>query len=310
VPTSYTDQFYFIDPFSPPPVGTAMNFSLLTLTDQNDDADFDAFDGDSINGIDITQSYPGDTVTVNVPGVGNVTYTGVTFYLADGQVVFTPNDGQVLQNGTLVSTTWVSTQGPLLVSQMGPPCFVAGTLIETATGPRPVETLIAGDLVATRDRGLRPLCWAGGRVVSGLGRHAPVRFDTGILGNDRPLLVSPQHRVLIEGWQAELLFGEAEVLASAVHLVNGTSVCQVPVRSVSYHHILFDRHEIVLSNGAPTESFFPGETILDEDAALRAEILHLFPELDGAGRPRGWSTARQVPTGREAAALGAYALAA
>lgn len=310
MPTTYTDQFYFMDPANPPPAGTALNFSVLTLTDQNDDNDFDRFDGDSVNGIDIAQSYPGDTITVNVPGVGDVTYTGITFYLANGQTVFTPNDGQVLENGTLVTQSWVSGQGPLLVSEMGPPCFVAGTLIETATGPRPVETLVAGDLVMTRDSGLRPLCWTGGRMVTALGRHAPVRFDTGVLDNDRPLLVSPQHRVLIEGWQAELLFGEAEVLASAVHLVNGTSVRRAPDRAVSYHHILFDRHEIVLSNGAPTESFFPGETILDEDAELRAEILCLFPELEGAEGPMGWSTARQVPPGREAVALGACALAA
>ncbi|NNF23942.1 MAG: hypothetical protein HKN63_03935 [Rhodobacteraceae bacterium] len=36
-------------------------------------------------------------------------------------------------------------------------CFTQGTLIETAFGPRPVETLRPGDLVRTRDRGLRPL---------------------------------------------------------------------------------------------------------------------------------------------------------
>lgn len=310
MPTTYTDQFYFMDPANPPPAGTTLNFSVLTLTDQNDDGDFDRFDGDAVNGIDITQSYPGDTITVNVPGVGNVTYTGITFYLSNGQTVFTPNDGQVLQNGTLVTQSWVSGQGPLLVSEMGPPCFVAGTLIETAMGPRRVETLVPGDLVMTRDNGLRPLCWTGGRVVSGLDRHAPVRFETGVLGNDRPLLVSPQHRVLIEGWQAELLFGETEVLSAAVHLVNGSTIRRVPDRAVSYHHILFDRHEIVMSNGAPTESFFPGETILDGDADLRAEILGLFPELDSDGGPRGWSTARQVTPGREASVLQAYAHAA
>jgi len=310
MPTTYTDQFYLMDPANPPPSGTTLNFAVLTLTDQNDDGDFDRFDNDTVNGSDISSSYPGDTITVNVPGVGNVTYTGITFYLANGQRVFTPNDGQVLQDGTFVSSTWVSPQGPLLVSEMGPPCFVAGTLIETAWGPRPVETLVPGDLVMTRDNGLRPLCWTGGRVVSGLDGHAPVRFETGVLGNDRPLLVSPQHRVLIEGWQAELLFGEAEVLSSAVHLVNGSTIRQVPDRAVSYHHILFDRHEIVQSNGAPTESFFPGETILDEDADLRDEILRLFPELSETRCPAGWSTVRQVTAGCEAAALGAYALAA
>ncbi|NBD30735.1 MAG: type I secretion protein, partial [Alphaproteobacteria bacterium] len=67
MPTSYTDQFLTIDPYSPPPAGTSMTYSVRTLTDQNDDSDFDRFDNDNINGIDITASYAGDTVTLNVP---------------------------------------------------------------------------------------------------------------------------------------------------------------------------------------------------------------------------------------------------
>jgi hypothetical protein len=37
MPTSYTDQFYIIDPYSPPPNGTALNFVNYTLMDENDD---------------------------------------------------------------------------------------------------------------------------------------------------------------------------------------------------------------------------------------------------------------------------------
>jgi len=75
-PVTFTDQFFTIDPFAPPPFGTPLNFSLFDLIDQNDDGDIDQFNGDSVNGQDVTGSFPGDTVTVNVPGVGNITYTG------------------------------------------------------------------------------------------------------------------------------------------------------------------------------------------------------------------------------------------
>lgn len=306
MPTSYTDQFFLIDPYSPPPAGTTMNFSVLTITDQNDDNDFDQNDNDSVNGIDISGSYAGDTVTINVPGVGNVTYQGVTFYMSNGARYFTPNDGQVLQNGTLVSTTWVSPQGPLLVSELGPPCFVAGTLIETANGPRAVQDITVGDLVMTLDNGLQPVRWHGRRTVQADGKMAPIRFAPGAIGNDRELLVSPQHRMLITGWRAELFFGEDEVLVAATHLVNGDTINRVRMRQVSYHHLMFDHHEVIFAQDVPTESFYPGDMILDGDPELCEEISALFPEM--MNRPSAaMETARCVLRGNEARVLGGEA---
>lgn len=120
---TYTDQFYNMDPANPPTAGQPITFSVYSITDANNDNDFDRFNNDSVDGVDIISSWPGDTVTVFVAGIGNVTYTGTTFYLSGGRRVFTPTDGQVLQNGTFVSSTWVNSQGPLLVSQLGPTCF-------------------------------------------------------------------------------------------------------------------------------------------------------------------------------------------
>lgn len=94
-------------------------------------------------------------------------------------------------------------------------CFVAGAMIATPGGERPVETLRAGDRVITADHGAQALRWAGGRAVMARGAAAPVRFAPGVLGNDRPLLVSPQHRMLLSGWRVELMFGAGEVLAAA-----------------------------------------------------------------------------------------------
>jgi hypothetical protein len=159
-------------------------------------------------------------------------------------------------------------------------CFTAGTRIATADGPRPVEALRRGDLVVTRDHGLQKLRWAGQRRVAALGSLAPVRFEAGVLGNTRPLLVSPQHRMLITGPEAVLLFGESEVLASAKHLTNGGTIRQVPGGEVHYVHLLFDRHEIIYAEGAASESFFPGDTGIGAvDEAAREELFTLFPEL-------------------------------
>lgn len=303
MPTTVEDQFYTFDPANPPPAGTQITWTTLTLTDANDDGDIDNFNNDTVNGSDVQNTWPGDTVTIDVPGVGEVTYTGTTFYLANGQRVFTPTDGQVLQNGTLVSTTFVTTEGALDLDDLAPPCFTLGTLIETPAGEVPVETLRAGDLVTTLDNGPQPVRWIGHRRVQGRGRFAPVRFAQGAVGNRRPLLVSPQHRMLVRGWRAELLFGEPELLVAALHLVDGDRVTRQPQREVDYVHLMFDRHEIVVSEGAPTESFNPGATVLRDDDAMRRELLSLFPEMD-VRRPATFRCmARPTLRGREARSL-------
>ena len=74
MPTTYTDQFFIIDPFNPPPPGTAMNFVTYTFIDQNDDGDIDAFDNDSVNGFDVTSSWPGDVVNVNFVDIAKEEY--------------------------------------------------------------------------------------------------------------------------------------------------------------------------------------------------------------------------------------------
>lgn len=114
-----------MDPANPPAVGTTLNVFSFDIVDQNDNSFISQNNNDSVDGSDISQSYPGDTVTVDLPGGGSTTITGITFYLADGRVVFTPSDGRVLQESTFVSSTFVVTQGPLPVGSLGPPCFVA-----------------------------------------------------------------------------------------------------------------------------------------------------------------------------------------
>jgi Hint domain len=298
MPTTLSDQFFIIDPYSPPPAGTALNYTSFSLTDQNDDNDFDRFNGDSVDGVDITRSWPGDVVTVDVAGVGPVTYTGITFYLADGRQVFTPNDGQVLENGTLISASGVATEGPLTIPELGPACFTPGTMIETSQGAQTIETLKPGDLVLTRDNGMQPVLWIGRKLMRAVGDFAPIRFEQGALGNDRELLVSPQHRMLIDDWRAEYFCGHTEVLAAAKHLVNGTTITVVEGGVVEYIHLLFARHEVVFSNGIPTESYFPEHAITGADRAARAELDILFPDFD-TRKAEIHQTARAVSRKRE-----------
>ncbi|MDP4033395.1 MAG: Hint domain-containing protein, partial [Pseudorhodobacter sp.] len=190
------------------------------------------------------------------------------------------------------------------------PCFTPGTLITTPMGLRRVEALQAGDQILTRDSGFQEICWAGRRDL-GLAELIvnpalrPVRIAKGALGDGLPqrdMLVSPQHRMLIEGVRAELLFGEREVLVAAIHLVGQPGIEQVMPRGVSYIHVMCSQHEIVQAEGAWTESFQPGSGTLGAmERAQRDEVLALFPEL--ANGVRSYPAARATLKAHEARVL-------
>ena len=168
-------------------------------------------------------------------------------------------------------------------------CFARGTRIETPRGAVAVEDLRAGDLVLTRDRGAQPLRWVGSSRVDGgtlasTPRLRPIRIRAGALGQHAPaqdLLVSPQHRILVRSKIAQRMFGAAEVLVAAKQLVllDGIDVAE-DLAEVEYFHLLFDRHEVVISNGAETESLYTGpQALRSVGPAARQEILDLFPQL-------------------------------
>lgn len=302
MPTSYIDQFFTIDPDSPPAFGTPLNFAQLELIDQNDDGLIDANFGDTVGGETVTASWPGDTVTIFVPGQGLITYEGITFYRGDEPAVFTPTDGQILQNGFFISATAVTTQGPLDVSDLGPPCFTAGTRIRTSKGEIPIEALKPGDLIQTLDNGLQPVLWIGRTTVEARGDFAPVKIKAGQFGLTRDLVVSPQHRILIADWRSEYLYGHAETLVPAISLVNGRTVKRVRRKKIEYFHLMFATHEIVFSNGAQTESYFPGHALSHSDFATEAELMALFPDLASVAEAN-WHTVRPTLRVQEARLL-------
>ena len=168
------------------------------------------------------------------------------------------------------------------------PCFTPGTLIATPKGERRVETLEVGDRVITRDNGIQKIRWVGARVMTGdefaVAQHLrPVLIRNGALGNDLPerdLMVSPNHRLLVANDKTALYFDESKVLVAAKHLTAFEGVDIREVSSTTYIHIMFDQHEVILSEGTWSESFQPGDNSLAGIGdAQRDEILELFPEL-------------------------------
>ena len=180
------------------------------------------------------------------------------------------------------------------------PCFVRGTLILTDRGECAVEDLAIGDRVITADHGAQEIRWIGSREVAAKDNFAPVCVARGALGTDRDLWLSPQHRVLICGDKARLLFGGDEALVAVKALVNDRDILVKPGGMVEYFHILLDQHEVIFANGTAAESLYLGEQALRGlPPAARQEITTLFPELEQGGIPDAARPLLTVRQGRE-----------
>lgn len=244
----------------PPPVTVENEYSVVLYDD--------AGKAYQMNGVSITTGYT--TQVVGVAFLGEAPPAGTSLYYIQGKSTYNGNPQAPISGLTVVPAA--------------PPCFLLGTRIATPSGSTRVEDLAPGDLVLTADNGARPILWIGSARVSGLGPLAPVRIRAGHLGNARDLWVSPNHRVMLTGYLAELLFGEDEVLVAAKHLVDGTQVTVEPVTRADYFHILLEDHEILLAEGAKTESLYPGEEALkglSPDA--RAELHAIFADIPWEG---------------------------
>jgi hypothetical protein len=181
-------------------------------------------------------------------------------------------------------------------------CFVQGTLIASPKGEKPIEYLKPGDLVLTRDNGVQDIRWIGSRHIGWKTLQSnphlkPVVIRWGALDWGAPahdLYVSPNHRILVRDENGD------EVLAAASQLVGNDGIEEVDAMGVTYFHMMFERHEVILSDGMWTESFQPSDYALGTVGnAARAEILALFPELRTEKGIAAYAPARRVAVGAE-----------
>lgn len=168
-------------------------------------------------------------------------------------------------------------------------CFASGTSIEALNGPINVEDLKVGDLVLTLDNGPQPVLAVLSRgfdadALRERPNLRPVRIREGALGlglPERDLLVSPQHRFLARSSVVQRMLDADETLLCAAQLtaLPRISVDQ-KVSEVTYFHLVMGRHEIIMAEGTPTESFYCGPMAVKSlDPAARQEIEEIFPEL-------------------------------
>lgn len=234
----------------------------------------------------ITGFVPGDTLVLpNVPLVASGITTTASFDISTGVLELIVNDPTTID---LHIPNFSSVSGPISLIQSGSgielvTCFVGGTRIATLAGYVPVEQLRVGDVVRTADGGQQAIRWIGHRRVDC--REHPRRADVrpvricahafGASLPERDLLLSPQHAIFAE-----------DVLIPAKYLVNGTSVRIVQVDHVEYFHIELSRHDLLIAEGLPTESYLDcGDRLNFENGGpttrLHADFASLTWESEG-----------------------------
>lgn len=175
-------------------------------------------------------------------------------------------------------------------------CFCAGTRIDTPSGAVPVEAIRPGDRLRAKDGSMPVVLWTGGSFLRNPGRQAPIRIAAGAFGPGRParpLLVSPQHRILIRSPDSR-----SAKLVAARHLLALDAVDQLPPdRPARYLHLLCDRHHIVFAEGMPAETLYLGP---QAHRLLRPEQLR---SIHAIRPPRPMRPTRPFADGLEAKAL-------
>lgn len=188
-------------------------------------------------------------------------------------------------------------------------CFTPGTLVATDKGERAIETLRPGDRVITRDNGFQTIRWIGSRTLKQRADMRallrPVHIKAHAFGDrlpERDMVLSPNHRVLWQRMDMQLFSGHTEVFAAAKSLVGAPGITRARVDAVTYVHIMFDQHEVILADGMWSESFFPGPVALSHlHLEQRQELLQIFPALERVGAEEAFPLARPDARGFELA---------
>ena len=239
--------------------------------------------GDLLPGVTISGFVPGDTIDLS--GIANVDGSHADMDYATNVLMITEGDqtltidfdpNQVFTGETFHLASDHDGAGPgTLITET--PCYCPGTLIMTARGQEPVEKLGIGERVMTMSGLAQPIKWIGrrsyaGRFIMGRKDVLPVCIKAGALDENVPrrdLWIPPHHAMYLEG-----------VLIEAKDLVNGVSIVQAEgVDSVDYFHVELDSHDVIVAEGALSESF------IDDDSRGMFQNAHEYDALyAGEGR--------------------------
>lgn len=157
------------------------------------------------------------------------------------------------------------------------PGLASGSLIDTPGGTRPIEALVAGDLVTSVDGKLHEVRHVASRLVPALGLMRPLTLRAPFMELTRDLVLAPHQRLVLSGGDAEYLYGEDAVMIQARHLRHFHAAGWAETGPlIRYHAVLLDSHECLSVQGVCVESLFVGPIVPD---ILRTTVLSDMPPL-------------------------------
>ena len=231
----------------------------------------------TISGFTVSGGQTIDLTTLAFAGNTSVAFNSGTLTVTEGANSVSLKLGAASYPGI----TWLASSDGGTGTDITPACFCRGTLILTERGEVAVEDLAIGDRVVTLSGAVRAIKWIGrraydGRFVAANRKVMPIRVAAGALAQGLPardLFLSPEHALYLDGQ-----------LVPAGLLVNGAAIRQVEsVDRLEYFHIELDRHDVILAEGAPTETF------VDCDSRVIFHNAGEFAELYPDDLPAPWA---------------------
>lgn len=191
-----------------------------------------------------------------------------------------------LAPGIAYTLTAITRTAPLAkLAQICCAAFTRGTRITLSSGlQKPVEHLVPGDTILTRNQGAQPLRWVGTYCTDATGRFAPVRIPAGMMNNENDLLLAPDHRLFVFQRRTARGAGRRAEMRRARDLIDGATIRPEPGGQVDYVQLLFDSHHIIYAEGIPVEA-----PLLDRSISARLpkdlprDVHTLIPRQQNAG---------------------------
>ncbi|MFD9896897.1 Hint domain-containing protein [Mesorhizobium sp. NPDC059025] len=200
---------------------------------------------------------------IEVVGSSSVTQIGNTVTFFGGPLGILPLASYTIPAG--VTYSYQNSTDTLTFTS----CFLRGTRIKTPEGEVAVEELKVGDLVIALNSGVVPIKWVGRRRLDPKSIEKPrdslpIRVRASAIAENVPsrdLYVSPDHCMFLE-----------KSLIPAKLLINGATVTQEVVLTIfEYYHIELDCHDVILAEGAQTETYLDlgGRNAFHDPGVLR-----------------------------------------